>query len=419
MIDLFEKLEKNTGGPLRQHASKGAEYYFFPRLEGELGSRMMFKGKERIIWSVNNYLGLANHPEVRKIDAESAARWGLAYPMGSRMMSGNSDLHVKLEDELTEFMGKEDTILLNFGYQGIMSAIQALVTRRDVIVYDSECHACIIDGIWQHQGKRFVYKHNDMESCEKQLQRATTLIGESEGSILLITEGVFGMGGDQGKLKEIVALKDKYNFRLFIDDAHGFGTLGATGAGAAEEQGVQDEIDIYFSTFAKSMASIGAFISSKKFVTEHLRYTIRSQIFAKSLPMPVVEGNLKRLELLKTNPQLKDNLWKNANMLKDGLRELGLNLGDSNSCVTPVYLDGTSEIAAALVYDLRENHNVFCSIVVYPVIPKGQILIRLIPTAAHTEKDVKETLIAFASITENLKTGAYENMEIDTETVFG
>ena len=419
MIDLFEKLEQNTGGPLRQHASKGAEYYFFPKLEGELGSRMMFKGKERIIWSVNNYLGMANMPEIRQVDAEAAAKWGAAYPMGSRMMSGNSEFHVELEEKLAAFVNKEDAILLNFGYQGIMSAIDALVDRRDVIVYDSESHACILDGVRLHQGKRFVFQHNDMESCEKQLQRATDLIGEKGGSILVISEGVFGMGGDQGKLKEIVALKEKYNFRLMVDDAHGFGTLGATGAGAGEEQGVQDGIDVYFATFAKSMASVGAFIASKKYVTEHLRYTVRSQIFAKSLPMIFVEGALKRLELLKARPDLKDKLWANVNMLQSGLKQLGFNLGATNSCVTPVYLEGGADEATKLIYDLRENYGIFCSVVVYPVIPKGQMLLRLIPTAAHTEQDIKETLEAFAAIFDKLKTGVYADMEVDMETVFG
>lgn len=419
MIDLFEKLEQNTGGPLRQHASRGAEYYFFPKLEGELGSRMMFKGKERIIWSVNNYLGMANLPEIRKIDADSAAKWGMAYPMGSRMMSGNSEKHVELESELAKFVNKEDAILLNFGYQGIMSAIDALVDRRDVIVYDSESHACILDGVRLHQGKRFVFQHNDIESCEKQLQRATDLIGDKGGSILVISEGVFGMGGDQGKLKEIVALKKKYTFRLMVDDAHGFGVLGETGAGAGEEQGIQDEIDVYFATFAKSMASIGAFIAGKKLVTEHLRYTVRSQIFAKSLPMVFVEGALVRLNLMKSRPELKAKLWENVNMLQGGLKALGFNIGETNSCVTPVYLKGDPDEATKLIYDLRENYGIFCSVVIYPVIPKGQMLLRLIPTAAHTKEDVEETLAAFAAMGEKLKTGVYAEMEMDMEAVFG
>ncbi len=416
-MDLFEKLEKNTSGPLRQYSSFGSEYYFFPKLEGELGSRMMFQGKERIVWSINNYLGLANHPEIRKVDEEAAAEWGLAYPMGSRMMSGNSDHHVQLEKELSDFVSKEDTILLNFGYQGIMSAIDALVNRRDVIVYDSESHACIVDGVRLHQGKRFVFKHNDMENLERQLKRATALVKDTEGSIMVISEGVFGMAGDQGKLREIVDFKKDYEFRLLIDDAHGFGTLGETGAGAGEEQGVQDEIDIYFSTFAKSMASVGAFLSSKKFVIEHLRYSIRSQIYAKSLPMPLVIGNLKRLELLRTDPSHKAKLWENVNALQDGLRKRGFDIGETNSCVTPVYLKGELENSIKLIYDLRENYNIFCSAVVYPVVPKGQMLLRLIPTASHTMDDINETLEAFTAVSEKLKSGAYNNISFDSVMV--
>lgn len=410
-MDLFDKLRPDDG-PLAQYAFLKDSYFMFPKLTGDLGSRMMFGGKERIMWSINNYLGLGNHPEVREVDADSSAKWGLAAPMGARMMSGNSDLHEQLENELSEFIQKEDTILLNFGYQGICSAIDALTDRRDVIVYDAESHACILDGVRLHQGKRFVFKHNDIESCERMLRRASELIEQTGGAILLISEGVFGMGGDQGKLKEIVALKEKYNFRLLVDDAHGFGTLGATGAGAGEEQGVQDEIDVYFSTFAKSMASIGAFMSSKKHVVQHLRYTIRSQIFAKSLPMPIVEGNLKRLELLRSQPEHKEKLWKNVNMLQSGLRERGFDLGETNSCVTPVYLKGSVIEAAKLIFDIRENFNIFCSAVVYPVIPKGQLLLRLIPTASHTEEDIQETLEAFTAVGKRLTDGYYDSKEV-------
>jgi glycine C-acetyltransferase len=405
-MDLFEKL-KTDRGPLGNHAELMHGYFTFPKLEGEIASRMVFRGKERIMWSLNNYLGLANHPEVREVDSKASGDYGLALPMGSRMMSGNSNIHEQLEKELSEFVGKEDTFLLNYGYQGIMSAIDALVDRRDVIVYDAESHACIVDGVRLHQGKRFVFKHNDMENCERQLKRATDLVAETGGSILLITEGVFGMGGDQGKLREIVEFKKKYPFRLLVDDAHGFGTMGKTGAGCGEEQGVQDEIDIYFSTFAKSMASIGAFISSQKSVIDYLRYNIRSQIFAKSLPMPIVLGNLKRLQLLRNQPELKNKLWENVNLLQNGLRERGFNLGETNSCVTPVYLDGSIPEASALIIDLRETYGIFCSAVMYPVIPKGQILLRLIPTASHTVQDINDTLEAFAAVAEKLRSGAY------------
>lgn len=408
MADIFERLLKNSG-PLGQHRERAHGYFAFPKLEGEIGSRMNFRGKEKIVWSLNNYLGLANHPEVRKADADAAAQFGLATPMGARMMSGNSNYHEQLEAELAEFVMKEDAILLNFGYQGMSSTIDCLVGRHDVIVYDAESHACIIDGLRMHAGHRYVFKHNDMEDLDKQLARATALIEKQKtGGILVITEGVFGMGGDQGKLKETVALKSKYEFRLLVDDAHGFGTLGKTGAGAGEEQGVQDEIDLYFSTFAKSMASIGAFVAGKKPIIDYIRYNIRSQIFAKSLPMPLVVGNLKRLELLRTRPELKENLWNNVRKLQSGLKEKGFNIGKTDSPVTPIYMNGGVEEATAMVMDLRENYNIFCSIVIYPVIPKGHIIYRLIPTAVHTNEDIELTLKAFEETKKKLDEGAYK-----------
>ncbi len=412
MADIFERLIKNYG-PLGQHRERAHGYFAFPKLEGEISNRMIFRGKEKIVWSLNNYLGLANHPEVRKADADASSQFGLAYPMGARMMSGNSNQHEQLERELAAFEYKEDAILLNFGYQGIMSLIDLLCSRHDIIVYDSECHACIIDGLRLHPGQRFVFKHNDLADCEKQLQRATALIEKNQnGGILLITEGVFGMAGDQGRLKEIAALRPKYQFRLLVDDAHGFGTLGKTGAGAGEEQGVQDEIDLYFSTFAKSMASIGAFIAGPKQIIDYVRYNIRSQIFAKSLPMPIVIGNLKRLELLRNNPELKDKLWENALKLQNGLKDKGFDIGKTDSVVTPVYMKGGVEEATHMVTDLRENYNIFCSIVVYPVIPKGHIIYRLIPTAAHTDEDIQLTLKAFEETKKKLDEGAYKSESI-------
>jgi glycine C-acetyltransferase len=408
MADIFERLRKNSGGPLGQHRKRAHGYFAFPKLEGDIGSRMKFRGKDMIVWSLNNYLGLANHPEVRKADADAAAQFGLALPMGARMMSGNSNYHEQLERELADFVSKEDSILLNFGYQGMVSIIDCLVSRHDVIVYDAEAHACIIDGLRLHPGHRFVFKHNDMEDFEKQLQRATALIEKSSGGILVISEGVFGMAGDQGKLKEIVALKSKYQFRLLVDDAHGFGTLGKTGAGAGEEQGVQDQIDIYFSTFAKSMASIGAFVAGDQEIIDYIRYNIRSQIFAKSLPMPLVLGNLKRLELLRTKPELKEQLWSNALKLQKGLKERGFDIGNTDSVVTPVYMKGGVEEATAMVMDLRENHGIFCSIVVYPVIPKGHIIYRLIPTSVHTDDDIQQTLQAFEITKKKLDAGDYK-----------
>lgn len=412
-MDIFERI-KNNRGPLGEHAKEAHGYFTFPKLEGELSNRMMFNGKERLVWSLNNYLGLGNHPEVRKADAEAAKDWGMAYPMGARMMSGQTKYHEQLEQELAAFVNKEAAYLLNFGYQGMVSAIDALVTRKDVIVYDAESHACILDGVRLHMGKRFVFPHNNIENLEKQLKRAKRITDETGGGILVISEGVFGMSGDQGKLKEIVALKKKYDFRLFVDDAHGFGVLGKSGAGTGEEQGVQDEIDVYFGTFAKSMASIGAFVASTADVTNYLQYNMRSQIFAKSLPMPLVIGALKRLELLRDDSSHKDKLWKIVNALQSGLKKAGFEIGNTQSCVTPVYLNGTIPEATALIFDLRENYDIFCSMVVYPVVPKGVILLRLIPTAAHTMEDVKYTIEAFSKIRENLKAGKYQVDKIAT-----
>ena len=412
MADIFERLIKNYG-PIGQHRERAHGYFAFPKLEGEIGSKMKFRGQEMIVWSLNNYLGLANHPEVRKADADGSAQYGLALPMGARMMSGNSDLHEQLEKELAAFVHMEDSILMNYGYQGIMSAIDAICGRHDVVVYDAECHACIIDALRMIPGHRFVFKHNDVEDCEKQLHRAQALVDKQQsGGVLVITEGVFGMAGDQGKLKEIAALKKKVPFRLLVDDAHGFGTLGQTGAGAGEAQGCQDEIDLYFSTFAKSMASIGAFMAGPRTIIDYIRYNIRSQIFAKSLPMPYVVGNLKRLELLRSKPELKANLWKNALALQNGLKERGFDIGKTDSVVTPVYMKGGVEEATAMVMDIRENYKIFCSIVVYPVIPKGHIIYRLIPTAVHTQEEIDLTLKAFSETKAKLDAGAYKAAEI-------
>jgi len=405
-LDIFDKYKADKG-PLGKFSHYAHGYFTFPKLEGDIAARMNFRGKEVLTWSLNNYLGLGNHPEVREADAKASADWGLAYPMGSRMMSGNTNKHEQIEQELSAFVKKEDTILLNFGYQGIMSAIDALVNRHDIIVYDAECHACIIDGVRLHQGKRFVFAHNDIEGCEKQLERATKLAEETGGGILVITEGVFGMSGNQGDLKGIVGLKEKFSFRLMVDDAHGFGTMGETGAGTGEEQGVQDSIDIYFSTFAKSMAGIGAFISADKFVIDYLRYNTRSQIFAKSLPMPFVEGMLKRLDMIRSSTEQKDKLWEVVNALQSGLKNKGFNIGTTKSPVTPVILQGSPEEAGRLTLDLRENYGLFCSIVVYPVVPKGVVMLRLIPTAMHTLEDVAFTINCFESISKKLKDGVY------------
>ena len=407
--DLFDKIHKSKG-PLGKWAEVAEGYFVFPKLEGPISNRMKFQGKEVITWSINDYLGLANHPEVRKVDAEAGVKYGSAYPMGARMMSGHTELHDQLQDELAEFVNKEAAYLLNFGYQGIVSSIDALVSKDDVIVYDVDAHACIIDGVRLHLGKRFTYKHNDLESIEKNLQRATKMAKVSGGGILLISEGVFGMRGEQGRLKEIVALKKKYNFRLFVDDAHGFGTLGKTGAGAGEEQGVQDQIDVYFATFAKSMASTGAFIAADKMIIDYLKYNMRSQVFAKSLQMQLVAGILKRLEMLKTRPELRSKLWDNVRALQSGLKKQNFDLGKTQSCVTPVFLKGDIHEAFVMVKELREKYFIFCSIVVYPVIPKGFILLRLIPTTSHNIDDVNETLSAFSKIRSKLNDGTYKKI---------
>jgi glycine C-acetyltransferase len=411
-LDLFDKILKSVGGPIGQHQKWSHGYFSFPKLEGEIGPHMMFNGKEHLVWSLNNYLGLANHPIIRETDAKAAADYGMAYPMGARMMSGNSRHHEELENDLAAFVGKEAAFLLNYGYQGMVSIIDALVDRNDVIVYDAESHACIIDGVRLHMGKRFVYKHNDIESCEKQLERATKLAEQTGGGILVITEGVFGMSGAMGKLKEIAGLKKKYNFRMLVDDAHGFGTMGPNGAGAHEEQDCVDEVDVYFSTFAKSMAGIGGFVAAKREIIDFLRYNMRSQTFAKALPMPMVIGAKKRFEMLRTMPELREKLWLIARTLQNGLKERGFDIGITDTVVTPVILKGDLYEATALTRDLRENYGIFCSIVIYPVIPKGLIILRLIPTAAHSLEDVQRTLDAYSAMGEKLKAGLYKNANV-------
>ncbi len=411
-MDLFDKILRSVGGPIGQHQKWSHGYFSYPKLEGEIGPHMLFNGKEHIVWSLNNYLGLANHPEVRDADAQAAADYGMAYPMGARMMSGNTIHHEELENGLGEFVGKEAAYLLNYGYQGMLSIIDALVDRNDVIVYDAESHACIIDGLRMHMGKRFVYQHNDIASCEKQLSRATKLAERTGGGILVITEGVFGMSGAQGKIKEICELKKKYSFRLLVDDAHGFGTMGPTGAGTHEEQGCIDEVDVYFGTFAKSMAGIGGFVAANRDIIEYLRYNMRSQTFAKALPMPMVIGLKKRFELLKSSPELREKLWLIARTLQQGLRERGFDIGVTNTMVTPVHLKGDLSEATALTRDLRENYGIFCSIVIYPVIPKGLIVLRMIPTATHSLDDVYRTLDAYSEMAEKLKSGYYKKESV-------
>jgi glycine C-acetyltransferase len=412
-VDIFDKIKTNKG-PLGQYQKDAQGYFMFPKLEGEIKPKMKFRGKEVLTWSLNNYLGLANHPEVRKADAEGAKEYGMGYPMGARMMSGHTSKHEELERQLADFEQKEEAYLLNFGYQGMVSIIDTLVNRNDVIVYDSESHACILDGLRLHFGKRFVFPHNNMENLEKELQRATKLTEKTGGGILVITEGVFGMSGDLGKLDEIVAYKKKYNFRLLVDDAHGFGTMGKTGAGVGEHFGVQDQIDLYFGTFAKSMAGIGGFVAGPEMVIDYLKYNMRSQIFAKSLPMPMVIGAIKRLELIRNQPELRTNLWKVVNALQTGLKAKGFNIGNTQSPVTPVFLEGDVPEATNLIIDLRENFGIFCSMVVYPVVPKGVIMLRLIPTAAHNLEDVEYTINSFSSILGKLKEGKYKSDKIGT-----
>ncbi|MFA6152133.1 MAG: aminotransferase class I/II-fold pyridoxal phosphate-dependent enzyme [Chitinophagaceae bacterium] len=407
-MNLLEKVLQKLG-PLGAHAHYAHGYFTFPRLQGDLGSKMSFQGEEKLVWSLNNYLGLANCPKVRKADEEGAKLYGLAYPMGARMMTGNTFLHERLELELSEFVRKEDTFLLNYGYQGMLSIIDSLVDRHDVIVYDAEAHACIIDGLRLHIGKRFVFKHNDIDDLKKQLVRAKKIANENNGGILVITEGVFGMRGDLGKLKEISQLKEEFDFTFLVDDAHGIGVMGINGSGTGEELGVQDSIDLYFATFAKSFAAIGAFVSGNKDVIQYLRYNMRSQIYAKALPMPIVFGAIKRLEIIRTTPDLREQLWEITWALQSGLKNAGLDIGNTESPVTPVYLNGTIEEATSLVRDLRENFNIFCSMVVYPVVPQGVIILRLIPTAVHTFDEVKRTVNTFIEIKKNLVAGKYKN----------
>ena len=411
-MDIFNKCDVSKG-PLGKYAYMGDGYYFFPKLEGEISNRMKFQGKDMLVWSLNNYIGLGNHPEIRKVDAEAAAEWGLAYPMGARMMTGQTKYHEQLERELAAFVGRESAYLLNYGYQGMVSIINAVVDRRDVIVYDSEAHACIIDGMRLHFGKRFVYHHNNMEDLEKQLERATKIVEKTGGGILIITEGVYGMVGDIAKLDKIVEFKKKFNFRILVDDAHGFGTMGPTGAGTDEHFGVQDQVDIYFGTFAKAMAGIGGFVAAKAGIIKYLQYSMRSQVYAKSLPMPMVIGAIKRLEMLRDQPEHREKLWTIVNALQKGLKEKGLNLGNSESPVTPVFMQCSLGQTAQLVADLRENYNIFCTVVIYPVVPKDVVMLRLIPTSVHTLEDVEYTVNAFAEVQKKLENNEYsEEMQI-------
>ncbi|MBK8806169.1 MAG: pyridoxal phosphate-dependent aminotransferase family protein [Bacteroidales bacterium] len=413
-MDIFERLKQNRGA-LGVWQKQAHGYFMFPKLEGEIAPRMKFRGKEVLTWSLNNYCGLANNPEVRETDAQATKDWGLAYPMGARMMSGQTKYHEELEQKLATYVKKPATYLLNFGYQGMVSIIDSLVSRNDVIVYDSECHACIMDGIFLHKakgGKSFVFQHNDMEKCDKMLSFAKKRTEELGGGILVITEGVFGMAGDLGKIDEIVKLKSKYQFRLLVDDAHGFGTMGHDGSGCGTHFGVQDEIDLYFSTFAKAMAGIGAFIAGDEDVISFLAYNLRSQIFAKSLPMPMVIGALKRLDMIQTQPKLRENLWTVVKALQKGFVDAGFDIGNTESPVTPVFLKGSEEQAANITLDLRENYGLFCSIVIYPVVPKGVIMLRIIPTAVHTLDDVAYTIKAFSEVKEKLTKGAYASDQI-------
>lgn len=419
MTDIFDRIEKDSGGPLGQYRKRAFGYFMYPKLEGEIGPHMRFNGKEVLCWSLNNYLGLANHPEIRKVDGEAAARWGLAYPMGSRMMSGHTSLHERMERELADFEKKEDAFLFNFGYQGIISTIDALCTRHDVIVYDSEAHACLIDGCRLHQGKRMVYPHNNIEKCEKTIQRALKVCKETGGGVLLITEGVYGMTGALGILDQIVELKKKYDFRIMIDDAHGFGVMGEHGRGTSEHFGCMDGIDLYIGAFAKSMAIIGGFVAGPHNIIDYLRYNLRSQIYAKSLPMPIVEGCLKRLEIIrsKEGDELRGKLWVVTRALQDGFRKLGFDIGPAQACVTPVFIEGTIPQATNIVVDLRENYGIFCSVVTYPVIPKGLLMFRIIPTAAHTLEDVDRTLQAFSEVRVKLAQGVYDADDIQDRAI--
>lgn len=395
-MDLFDKLQGRPG-PLGEFTSDGYGYYTFPRLEGPLGPVMKFNGKDVVVWSINDYLGIGGREDVRKFDGEMAARHGLSTPMGARLMTGNTTQHEKLEEELADFVHKPSALLLNYGYQGIMSVIHALVDRNDFLIYDELSHACIVDGKQLAMAEKFVYKHNDIESLEKQLERAHRK-AKPDSSILVVTEGAFGMTGDLGNLEEIVALKDKYPFRLLVDDAHGVGTMGEDGSGTGTHLGCHEGIDIYFGTFAKAFALIGAFVATEERVKEFLKANVRSQIFAKSVPLPIVESVRKRLKMIRNNPEWRDQLWENTKKLRQGLIDIGYNVMPAECPVTPVLTKGSTEVCQDIMRKLREDHGIFVSGVAYPVVPKGTVLIRLIPTAAHNDEHIKKTLKGFRAI---------------------
>lgn len=419
MLDIFDRIKKDTGGPIGQYIDKGYGYYMFPRLEGELGPHMTFNGIEILNWSLNNYLGLANHPEVRKADAEAAKKWGLAYPMGARMMTGHTRLHEKLERVFADFEKKEDAFLFNFGYQGIVSTIDALSSRHDVLVYDAESHACLLDGIRLHVGEKYKFRHNDIVDCERVLARACAKAEENGGGVLLITEGVFGMTGALGIIDQIAALKKKYNFRILIDDAHGFGLLGKGGRGTSEHLNCMDEVDIYIAAFAKSMASIGGFVAAPSYIIKYLRTNMRSQMYAKSMPMALVEGNLKRMEIIDSpeGDEQRKKCWEITRAIQEGFVKEGFNIGEAQACVTPVHIAGGLAQATKMAKDLRENYRVFCSMVIYPVIPKGMVIFRIVSTAAHTMEDVEYTLNAFKEIKAKLDAGMYDGDDLAGMTI--
>lgn len=395
-MDLFDKLQDRPG-PLGEFTSDGYGYYTFPKLEGPLGPVMKFNGKDVVVWSINDYLGVGGKKEVLEYDAKVTKKYGLSAPMGARLMTGNSTKHEELEKELADFAHKPSALLLNYGYQGIMSVIHALVDRNDFLIYDELSHACIVDGKQLAMADKSVFKHNDIKSFEKQLKRAHRR-SKSDSSVLVVTEGAFGMTGDLGILKEMIALKEKYPFRLLVDDAHGLGTMGEDGSGTGTHLGCQEGIDIYFGTFAKAFALIGAFVATDERVVEFLKANVRSQIFAKSVPMPIVESARKRLELIRKHPEWREQLWKNTRKLRQGLKDIGYHVMPAECPVTPVLTQGSTDLCQLIMRKLREEHGVFVSGVTYPVVPKGTVLIRLIPTAAHTDEHIQKTLEGFEAI---------------------
>lgn len=392
---LLEKLEKK-GSVLQKYINYRGRLHHL-ELKGKVSNRMIFDNKEYIIWCLNDYLGLMHHPESIEAAAQATTQYGPSYPHSVRLTIGHSSAHDYLEQQLNTLMGYEDSMLVNLGYQGFMSIIDALTDRHDTIIYDQKCHACLIDGVRLHNGRKFAFKHNDINHLETQLQRARKTHNSKEGMIIVVVDGLYSMHGELAKLDEIVRLKKLYNFALFVDDSHAFGVFGKHGKGSPEHYGIEKEVDVYVSTFTKSFGNLGGFVSAKKPIIDFLRFATRSQIFSRSMPLPMVLSVSKNIEIFQREPERRERLWKNTNQFQEGLREMAINIGPSESPIVPIHINGNHQEGLKVFFDLREM-GIFSYIVAYPVVEKNTCLIRMVCTHNHTTIDIEQTLHAFKEL---------------------